>query len=237
MVPSLSDNHCHPTSVKEGKQCEVRVFVRYTPLFNNSKLPLLPSFSPITNTGLQGGTLMSSMPIGGAHQSDLNTPCVSKHQADMACQCSAATPVLITTSQSQPTSSGGARVVAAGLAVPATSSCVSDRLEFATAMFGVFSAITCYAEPNFCGAHLLISTNLHLHEWVLLFTTEEVDLTLAFLTYSFSVGYEGPVPTPTFNNHPSVVRHSRDVAAYITKELGEGAILGPFDTPPPFFSP
>ena len=70
---------------------------------------------------------MRPIPIGRSHQSDLNTICVSKQQADAAHQCSAETPVLITTSQSQPTSSGGAHAVAVGLAVPATHTCVSDR--------------------------------------------------------------------------------------------------------------
>ena len=50
--------------------------------------------------------------------------------------------------------------------------------------------------------------------------------------FGFPVGYEGPVPTPTFHNHPSAVHHSNDVVAYIMKELGEGAMLGPFDQPP-----
>ena len=98
-------------------------------------------------------------------------------------------------------------------------------------MLGI-SAVTGYAEPNFCGARLPIPTNLHLHEWSHLCTTEEDELTLAFLTYGFPVAYEVPVPTTTFNNHPSAVRHSCNVAAYITKELGEGAMLGSFDNPP-----
>ena len=45
-----------------------------------------------------------------------------------------------------------------------------------------------------------------------------------------SAGYEGP--TPTFHNNYSAVTHKADVAAYILKELEEGAMLGPFDFPP-----
>ena len=62
--------------------------------------------------------------------------------------------------------------------------------------------------------------------------TPDDHLTFQFLHFGFPVGYEGPVPTPTFHNHPSAVRHSTDVAAYILKELGEGAMLGPFNHPP-----
>ena len=60
-------------------------------------------------------------------------------------------------------------------------------------------------------------------------------MTLEYLTLRFPVGYEGPVPIPTLHNHPSAVHHRSDIAAYITKELEEGAMLGPFDPAPPSF--
>ena len=53
-----------------------------------------------------------------------------------------------------------------------------------------------------------------------------------FLQFGFPAGYESPVPTPTFHNHPSAVHHGSDVAAYISKELKEGPMLGPFNHPP-----
>ena len=42
------------------------------------------------------------------------------------------------------------------------------------------------------------------------------------------MGYESPVPNPSLTNHSSAKNHSRDVAAYSTKELEEGAMLEPF---------
>ena len=59
--------------------------------------------------------------------------------------------------------------------------------------------------------------------------SEENDLTLAYLTYQFPAGYEGPVPIPHFTNHSSALNLSRDVATYISKELGEGVMLSPFN--------
>ena len=33
------------------------------------------------------------------------------------------------------------------------------------------------------------------------------------------------------------IRNSRDIATYIAKKLSDGAMLGPFDPPPPYFAP
>ena len=93
-------------------------------------------------------------------------------------------------------------------------------------MLGMFAGVTGYVEPNFRGTRLPVPTNLNLGEWAAICTTEEDALTLQYLTFGFPVGYEGPVPTPTFHNHPSAVHHSSDVAACIMKELVEGAMLG-----------
>ena len=120
------------------------------------------------------------------------------------------------------------------LATPATRSGVNNSKKFAAALLGLFSAVTCHSQPNFCRACLLVPTNLHLQEWSSICSTVEDDLTLVFLTFGFPTGYEGPVPTPTFSNHASAVKHHHDVAAYITKELGEGAMLDPFDNSPFF---
>ena len=47
----------------------------------------------------------------------------------------------------------------------------------------------------------------------------------------------GWFPPPLMQLTPLPQNHSRDVAAYITKELNEGAMLGPFDCPPPSSPP
>ena len=69
-------------------------------------------------------------------------------------------------------------------------------------------------------------------QWATICTTEEDVITLSYLIYGFPAGYEGPVPTPSQANHPSAINHRQDVEAAITKEIIEGAMLGPFDSPP-----
>ena len=134
--------------------------------------------------------------------------------------------------QSQHTSSSRACTAPHLVAALTTCVCTADSRAFATAMLGVFAGITCYAELNFQRTHLPVRTNLNLSEWAAICTTEEDALTFDYLTFGFPAGYEGPVATSTFHNHLRAVHHSKDVAAYIMKELGEGVMLGPFDTPP-----
>ena len=49
-----------------------------------------------------------------------------------------------------------------------------------------------------------------------------------FLQLGFPVGYECLVPTPATANHPLASSRPCDQAAYITTELREGTMLGPF---------
>ena len=102
-------------------------------------------------------------------------------------------------------------------------------------MLGVHAEVTYYDKPNFWRARIPVPTNLNIGNWAALCVTEEDDLVLQYIQFGFPAGYEGPVPTSTFHNHPSAVHHSSDVAAYMSKELREGAILGLFDHPA--FSP
>ena len=109
---------------------------------------------------------------------------------------------------------------------------MGDGQAFATALLDVHAVVTSYDQPNFLGTRLPVPTNLNLQQWQQICVTPDDHLTLQFLQFGFPAGYEGPVPTPTFHNHPSAVHHNTDVAAYILIELGEGAMLGSFDQPP-----
>ena len=51
---------------------------------------------------------------------------------------------------------------------------------------------------------------------------------IQYLRNGFSAGFEGPIPTPSFSNRASAINHPRDGKAYITTELAERAMLGPF---------
>ena len=131
------------------------------------------------------------------------------------------------------TASGGAApVLAAAATATATRQGAADRQAFAAAMLAIFTCIVSCDDHNFCGARIPI---LHLPQWAALCHHDDDYRTLSFLTYGFPAGYAGPVPTPSHINHPSALNHNRHVASYVCKELGEGAMLGPFDAPP--FSP
>ena len=109
---------------------------------------------------------------------------------------------------------------------------MGDGAAFADVLLGVHVVVTSYGQPNLWGACIPVPTNLNLQQWEKLCVTPEDHFTFQYLQFGFPGGYEGPAPTHTFHNHPSAVHHSTDVAAYILKELGEGATLGPFDQPP-----
>ena len=116
--------------------------------------------------------------------------------------------------------------------VPATCMFMGDGAAFANALLGVHVVVTSYNQPNFRGPRIPVPTILNLPEWEKICVTPEDHLTFQYLQFGFPTGYERPVSTPTFHNHPSAAHHSTDVEAYILKELGEGAMMGPFDQPP-----
>ena len=107
----------------------------------------------------------------------------------------------------------------------------TDRGRYAASLLSLYAVVTSYSYPNFRGARVTIPTNLHLKEWANICHAEEGAITLSCLTLVFPVGYEGPIPTLSQENHSSAINHSRDVAACIATELGEGAMLGAFDRP------
>ena len=63
--------------------------------------------------------------------------------------------------------------------------------------------------------------------------TEDLKV-VAFLTLRFLAGYEGTIPAPSLDNHASAKAPPPpcDIAQYITMELGQGAMLGPFGHTP-----
>ena len=84
-----------------------------------------------------------------------------------------------------------------------------------------------------CSYCLPVPSNLNLHHWEEICVTPDNHLILQYLQFTFTAGYEGPVPTPTFHNHPSAVCHSNDVHGGIHHEgaLG-GSHARPFQSTP-----
>ena len=85
--------------------------------------------------------------------------------------------------------------------------------------------------PSFRAAHLNLPSNLHFTVWDKLVRTHEHACVVEFLKFGFLANYEGPAPTPTTDNHPSILNHASNVTSYFTLEVKEGAMLSPFDQP------
>ena len=103
---------------------------------------------------------------------------------------------------------------------------------YAEHMLHVYEVVTAARLLNYLGAYCQLPSNLQLSEREALVCTLEDVLTFECLQFRFLVIYEGLSPTPAANNHSSVFNHPCDVAAYITKEVGEGAMLGLYNTLP-----
>ena len=100
----------------------------------------------------------------------------------------------------------------------------------------MYSAVNNSRLPNHLSARITVPSGLHLYRWdALLSDYHDRDL-LTYLRYGWPVGFTGSAPpTPVGKNHTSAEKYPGQIQAFITKELGLGGLLGPFDSPP--FSP
>ena len=96
----------------------------------------------------------------------------------------------------------------------------------------VYEVVIATGLPNYIGALGQLPSNVCLCEWEALLCNAEDTITVHCLKLRFPVGYYGPIPTPTVSNHSSTLHHPHDVAAYITKEVSQGAMRGTYDALP-----
>jgi hypothetical protein len=99
-------------------------------------------------------------------------------------------------------------------------------------MLDIYLAVTASGVPNFQGLRIPLPTNLNLPQWREAAAGYQDKEVVDLLTYGFPVSYEGPIPTPTFENDSSAKQYSADVEKYVGTETGEGAMLGPFPEEP-----
>ena len=110
-----------------------------------------------------------------------------------------------------------------------THTCIAHGSKvYNTSMLDIYRGVTASSYPNFMGARLPLPYNFIFHEWEAIVHSQVDHEVLHYLKYGFPVGFEGPFPTLSFGNHPSAINHPRDVKAYITTEIAERTILGPF---------
>ena len=98
-------------------------------------------------------------------------------------------------------------------------------------MFGIYQQVVEGGLLNFMGAHIPVPTNLNIGIWSKLAVTPEEELVVSSVTYGFPVGYQGPVHSPSWENHALAKAHPGDVAP-ITTEPDHRVMLGQFDNHP-----
>ena len=73
----------------------------------------------------------------------------------------------------------------------------------------IHRVVTAISQPNFRGARLPLLSNSIFHEWeAIAYPQADHEVILVqYLRYGFAVGFEGPIPTPSFGNHASAINH------------------------------
>ncbi len=104
------------------------------------------------------------------------------------------------------------------------------------AYLGVMKAIHARVAASGCHnyqqARVQLPSNLNLERWQELAEHHGDPMVAQYLRFGFPASYEGRQPDPAAANHSSARLHPAHVEHYISKEVKEGAILGPFSDPP-----
>ena len=107
-----------------------------------------------------------------------------------------------------------------------------DTVEYANWIFSIYDNVAGTGLPNFILDQIPVPSILNLKAWCQIAVIPAELTAVAFLTFGFPAGYEGLITSPSTDNHASNKAHPRNIAHYITTEIGYGAMLGPFDHPP-----
>ena len=87
--------------------------------------------------------------------------------------------------------------------------------------------------PNYMKVKRDVPSDLYCDRWDVLLKDYHDRQVCDFLRYGWPVTYTAPsIPTASKTNHASATRNPAAVDAFIEKELGKEALLGPFERPP-----
>ena len=96
----------------------------------------------------------------------------------------------------------------------------------------IYSTVRSFWKPNYLGAKIKVSS-FPIDKWASKLQNYPDQPLLQFLEYGWPVGYEGDkLPTLGLDNHSSSTNYGKDIQKYLDKELGLGALKGPFSVPP-----
>lgn len=86
---------------------------------------------------------------------------------------------------------------------------------------------------NFEGCRIPVFSRLNIGEWRARSSTPEEQLVVDFLEYGWPIGYERAVwPVSPLVNHKGALEFADEVDRYLEREVGMGAMLGPFEQNP-----
>ena len=99
--------------------------------------------------------------------------------------------------------------------------------------FRIYDAVRASGVPNFLSARLSLPHGLNIPTWRW-YLQDYVDVSLVdFLEYGFPAGFDAQFPlSSTYTNHSSALSFPDHVQFYLDTECKEGAMLGPFTSPP-----
>ena len=84
---------------------------------------------------------------------------------------------------------------------------VIDREGGTAHLQDIYCRVTEKGAPNFRGARVPLTTNLHINQCNIIAATPEDKVVVEFLQYGFPAGYCSAIPTNTVGNHSSATNH------------------------------
>ena len=109
---------------------------------------------------------------------------------------------------------------------------VAPDTDYLHKMMDIYQQVRATGQPNYLQAKIALPRSLNITEWSRLLATYHDKELLGLLTYGFPLGYEGPIPIPTYQNHMSATCYPDHVRKYIQTEVTHGTMLGAFDDIP-----
>ena len=87
---------------------------------------------------------------------------------------------------------------------------------------------------DFMKSQITVKSQLNPYVWDSLLTDYWDKQLCALIRFDFALDFKRDIPLKShFDNHTSAKLYPQDVEAYLSEEIGYGAILGPFKEPPP----
>ena len=87
--------------------------------------------------------------------------------------------------------------------------------------------------PNYLHCKFPIQSKLNIQVWIQKLQSYQDTQIVQFLQFGWPIGFEGPLQqTITPPNHKGIVGFEDQIQAYLSKELDNKAVMGPFDSNP-----